>query len=129
MKSCVLLAGLGAQGDTVVREAVATRRHTEEMLELCGADIEEHTEGAVHVVRREIARRLRPFDLTVPGDPSQAAFWVVAALRRRRTARSASGDLRGRRAPRIHRRPRPHGSRRARGRSGRTRRLGTPCRT
>ncbi len=78
VKSCVVLAGLLASGETVVREAVATRRHTEELLELCGADIEELFEGASHVVRirRSI---LQPFELDVPGDPSQAAFWVVAA--------------------------------------------------
>jgi 3-phosphoshikimate 1-carboxyvinyltransferase len=78
VKSCVLLAGLGAQGDTVVREAVPTRRHTEELLELCGADIEQTDDDATHVVRVR-SSVLRPFDLTVPGDPSQAAFWLVAA--------------------------------------------------
>jgi 3-phosphoshikimate 1-carboxyvinyltransferase len=74
----VLLAGLGALGDTVVREAVPTRRHTEELLELCGADIEQRDEDGTHVVRVR-SSILRPFDLTVPGDPSQAAFWLVAA--------------------------------------------------
>ena len=39
VKSCVLLAGLGAEGETVVREAIPTRAHTEEMLTTCGADI------------------------------------------------------------------------------------------
>jgi 3-phosphoshikimate 1-carboxyvinyltransferase len=77
VKSCVLLAGLVARGGTVVREAVPTRRHTEELLGLCGADIEETTEDGAHVVRLR-SSTLRPFDLTVPGDPSQAAFWVVA---------------------------------------------------
>ena len=78
VKSCVMLAGIQASGETVVREAVATRRHTEELLERCGADIEESFEMGAHVVR---VRRssLRPFELDVPGDPSQAAFWVVAA--------------------------------------------------
>ncbi len=41
VKSCILLAGLHASGETVVREPVATRRHTEDFLELCGADFEE----------------------------------------------------------------------------------------
>ncbi len=79
VKSCVLLAGLGAEGDTVVREPVLTRRHTEELLARCGAlvaETEEH-DGA-HVVRLTPSR-LAPFELVVPGDPSQAAFWVVAA--------------------------------------------------
>jgi 3-phosphoshikimate 1-carboxyvinyltransferase len=74
----VRLAGLQASGETVVREAVATRRHTEELLALCGADVEESFDGGSHTVRLRRSN-LRPFDLDVPGDPSQAAFWVVAA--------------------------------------------------
>jgi 3-phosphoshikimate 1-carboxyvinyltransferase len=77
VKSCVLLAGLHAEGETVVREKIETRRHTEELLEHCGADFEESWVDGLHVVT---VRRcgLRAFDLTVPGDPSQAAFWAVA---------------------------------------------------
>jgi 3-phosphoshikimate 1-carboxyvinyltransferase len=78
VKSCVLLAGLGAEGTTVVREAVPTRRHTEELLIRCGAHIEEEDDDGAHVVRLE-ASALDPLELDVPGDPSQAAFWVVAA--------------------------------------------------
>ena len=79
VKSCVLLAGLGARGDTVVREHVLTRRHTEELLARCGADVtEEGGDGADHVVRLGPSE-LAPFELDVPGDPSQAAFWIVAA--------------------------------------------------
>jgi len=74
VKGAILLAGLTAEGDTTVREEVPTRAHTEEMLTMCGADVTV-SPGAV-VVRRS---RLRPFDLDVPGDPSQAAFWIVAA--------------------------------------------------
>src|SRR5438552_11269314 len=72
VKSCVLLAGLGADGETVVREPVPTRAHTEEMLAACDADIT--VEGGV--VRLRPSPR-QPFDLDVPGDPSQAALWVV----------------------------------------------------
>ena len=78
VKACVLLAGLGAEGTTVVRERVPTRRHTEELLALAGARVTETSEEGCAVVRVEPSR-LRPFDLEVPGDPSQAAFWVVAA--------------------------------------------------
>jgi 3-phosphoshikimate 1-carboxyvinyltransferase len=78
VKSCLLLAGLGAEGVTTVREPVPTRRHTEELLRLCGAGLAEWEEGGEHVVRIE-ASALAPFELDVPGDPSQAAFWVVAA--------------------------------------------------
>ena len=79
VKSCVLLAGLGAHGDTVVREPVLTRRHTEELLTRCGARLtEDDVAGGGHVVRLSPSE-LSPFELDVPGDPSQAAFWVVAA--------------------------------------------------
>jgi 3-phosphoshikimate 1-carboxyvinyltransferase len=74
VKGCVLLAGLGAEGETVVRELSPTRAHTEEMLAMCGADIT--VEGLVVRLRPS---PLQPFELDVPGDPSQAAFWVVAA--------------------------------------------------
>jgi len=78
VKSAVLLAGLEAEGETVVRERLATRSHTEEMLRDAGADISVHRVGRGLVVRLKPSR-LRPFTIDVPGDPSQAAFWVVAA--------------------------------------------------
>jgi len=91
VKSAILLAGLSAEGETVVREPVPTRAHTEEMLAEAGADIlveEGDEEGAEDGADggadggRTIRLRpssLHPFELDVPGDPSQAAFWVVAA--------------------------------------------------
>ncbi len=78
VKSAVLLAGLSAAGATVVREAVATRAHTEELLALAGADVEVEEAGAGRTIRLR-ASDLHAFELQVPGDPSQAAFWVVAA--------------------------------------------------
>lgn len=78
VKSAILLAGLAATGETVVHEPVATRAHTEELLALAGADIEVRVEGAARTVRLRAAP-LHPFALQVPGDPSQAAFWVAAA--------------------------------------------------
>jgi 3-phosphoshikimate 1-carboxyvinyltransferase len=78
VKACVLLAGLGADGDTVVRERVLTRLHTEELLARCGARIHEEEGPDGHVVRLSPSE-LSAFELDVPGDPSQAAFWVVAA--------------------------------------------------
>ncbi|MHB8680967.1 MAG: 3-phosphoshikimate 1-carboxyvinyltransferase [Acidimicrobiales bacterium] len=78
VKSCVLLAGIGAAGETVVREPVPTRMHTEELLERAGASLSVDAEGGCRVVRVR-ASKLSPFELEVPGDPSQAAFWVVAA--------------------------------------------------
>jgi 3-phosphoshikimate 1-carboxyvinyltransferase len=77
VKSAVLLAGLDAEGETVVREPVATRAHTEEMLAGAGADIEVTPWGDGRIVRvRRSALGARAWE--VPGDPSQAAFWVVA---------------------------------------------------
>jgi 3-phosphoshikimate 1-carboxyvinyltransferase len=79
VKSAVLLAGLAADGETVVREPVATRAHTEEMLAAAGADIAIERVGGGRVIR---VRRsaLSPGSFTVPGDPSQAAFWVVGGV-------------------------------------------------
>jgi 3-phosphoshikimate 1-carboxyvinyltransferase len=74
VKGAVLLAGLAADGETTVREDVPTRAHTEEMLARCGAEIRV-APGAVTVWRSS----LQPFEMDIPGDPSQAAFWVVAA--------------------------------------------------
>ena len=77
VKGAVLLAGLDADGETVVREPVATRAHTEEMLAEAGADVTVEATGAGRVVRL-VPGALRPRAWEVPGDPSQAAFWVVA---------------------------------------------------
>ena len=79
VKGAVLLAGLDADGETVVREPVATRSHTEEMLAESGADVTVEPWGSGRIVR---LRRsvLRPVDRAVPGDPSQAAFWAVAGV-------------------------------------------------
>ena len=76
VKGAVLLAGMGADGETVVRERLRTRAHTEELLALAGADIVVEDGGLVVRVRRS---ELRPIDLHVQGDPSHAAFWLVAA--------------------------------------------------
>lgn len=76
VKGAVLLAGLAADGESVVRERVATRAHSEEMLAACGADIEVSADGLTTTLRPSV---LAPFELDVPGDPSQAAFWMVAA--------------------------------------------------
>jgi 3-phosphoshikimate 1-carboxyvinyltransferase len=77
VKSAILLAGLSAEGSTTVRERVTTRVHTEEMLVEAGADltVEPWGEGRVVTVRPSA---LKPVERTVPGDPSAAAFFVVA---------------------------------------------------
>ena len=76
VKSCVLLAGLYADGKTTVHEPVRTRDHTEIALREFGAEVE--------VVRRAVTvtglPHLEARELTVPGDLSSAAFFLVAAL-------------------------------------------------
>ena len=76
VKSCVLLAGLYADGETTVHEPVRTRDHTEIALREFGADVE-MVRGAITVTGRP---RLEARELTVPGDLSSAAFFLVAAL-------------------------------------------------
>ncbi len=76
VKSCVLLAGLFAQGDTIVREPVRTRDHTEIALREFGADIT--TEKRAITLRA--GAKLHGRDLFVPGDLSSACFFLVAAL-------------------------------------------------
>jgi 3-phosphoshikimate 1-carboxyvinyltransferase len=78
VKSAVLLAGLRANGETIVREQVATRPHTEEMLVAFGADVQ-IAEGPHGRVVRLRPSSPKPFEIDIPGDPSQAAFWLVAA--------------------------------------------------
>ncbi|MEL6549360.1 MAG: 3-phosphoshikimate 1-carboxyvinyltransferase [Pseudomonadota bacterium] len=80
VKSAVLLAGLGAPGQTVVREREATRDHTERMLAGFGAEItvEETNEGRVITLTGQ--PELQPQVIVVPRDPSSAAFPVCAAL-------------------------------------------------
>ena len=80
VKSAILLAGLGAPGTTIVRETHITRDHSENMLQLFGAQIERVMDGAQHRVTLHGPARLRACDMDIPGDPSSAAFPMVAAL-------------------------------------------------
>ena len=79
VKSALLLAGLDADGETVVSEPVATRAYTEEMLAAAGADVSIRSDGIGRVVRIRRSA-LRSGSYTVPGDPSQAAFWLVGSV-------------------------------------------------
>jgi 3-phosphoshikimate 1-carboxyvinyltransferase len=75
VKSAVLLAGLYAEGETVVREPHPTRDYTERMLSAFGVDIEFSPGHA----RLRGGQRLRATDISVPADFSSAAFFIVAA--------------------------------------------------
>lgn len=80
VKSAVLLAGLRADGVTRVREAVATRDHTERMLRARGVAVKrvDEPDGGVAVsVQGGVA--VQAVAERVPGDVSAAAFWLVAA--------------------------------------------------
>jgi len=80
VKSAVLLAGLNTPGITTVIEPVPTRDHTERMLTGFGAALEiEHADGE-RVIRIHGEADLKPQHVIVPGDPSSAAFFIVAAL-------------------------------------------------
>jgi 3-phosphoshikimate 1-carboxyvinyltransferase len=75
VKSCVLLAGLYAEGDTTVVEPIPTRDHTERMLELAGARVTRRPTS----VTVERAERLRLPAVEIPGDISSAAPFLVGA--------------------------------------------------
>jgi 3-phosphoshikimate 1-carboxyvinyltransferase len=79
LKSALLLAGLYARGDTVIKEPTASRDHTERMLKAMGAGIEV-SKGTITLS----PGFLKAVDITVPGDISSAAFWLVAGAVHRR---------------------------------------------
>jgi 3-phosphoshikimate 1-carboxyvinyltransferase len=80
VKSAILLAGLAADGETRVAEAVATRDHTERMLRARAVTVREETAGdGTHTVALAGPARVAAVAETVPADPSGAAFWLVAA--------------------------------------------------
>jgi 3-phosphoshikimate 1-carboxyvinyltransferase len=75
VKSAILLAGLHSEGVTRVREATATRDHTERALAAFGVQVSREDGGA----SVKGGQRLTAQQLSVPGDISSAAFWMVAA--------------------------------------------------
>jgi len=76
VKTCVLFAGLYAEGETIVREPVRSRDHTEIALREFGADLRVEAKTIRLAGRPALAGR----DLVVPSDLSSAAFFIVAAL-------------------------------------------------
>jgi len=81
VKSCVLIAGLAARGTTTYIESVATRDHSERMLTARGASISrvQGADGAWSISLQGGAKLRAIPQVQVPGDPSSAAFWLVAA--------------------------------------------------
>jgi 3-phosphoshikimate 1-carboxyvinyltransferase len=80
VKSAILLCGLNAPGFTRVEEPEATRDHSENMLRHFGAEVLVETVGGGRVIGLRGQPELRAADILVPGDPSSAAFPLVAAL-------------------------------------------------
>ena len=73
VKSSIVLAGLAAEGETVLHQPARSRDHTERMVTAMGGDLSE--DGLTLLVRPS---RLAALDVNVPGDISAAAFWLVA---------------------------------------------------
>lgn len=76
VKTCVLMAGLHCEGDTTVVEKISTRDHTELALREFGAAIDFN--GGIITIKGPA--RLKGRELSVPGDLSSAAFFLVAAM-------------------------------------------------
>jgi 3-phosphoshikimate 1-carboxyvinyltransferase len=72
VKTAILLAGLTAEGQTYIISRDTGRDHTERMLRQLGVDIE-----SADAIRLRPPRSIPAFEMTVPGDPSSAAFWLV----------------------------------------------------
>ena len=75
VKSCIMLAGLTASGDTVIHQPALSRDHTERMISAMGASVEE---DGLDLSIKPV--ELGAVDISVPGDISSAAFWIVAGL-------------------------------------------------
>ena len=80
VKSAVLLAGINTAGVTTVIEPVATRDHTEKMLQGFGAKLTVELKDGVRHISIDGKHELKAQAIAVPGDPSSAAFPMVAAL-------------------------------------------------
>ena len=77
LKSALLLAGLRARGQTVIRSPGRSRDHTERLLRSMGVTVESRLNEVVSV---RAPQRLEPIDTEIPGDFSSAAFFLVAGL-------------------------------------------------
>ena len=75
VKSAIMLAGLSASSGTVIHQPALSRDHTERMISAMGGKVEE--DGLNLTV---LPTELKAVDITVPGDISSAAFWIVAGL-------------------------------------------------
>ncbi len=75
LKSALLLAGLCAEGETIIEEPEKSRDHTERMLRIFGADVGIHENS----IKIRSTKKLKGCGIVVPGDISSAAFFIVGA--------------------------------------------------
>ena len=80
VKSAILLAGLNTPGITTVIEKEKTRDHTETLLKYYGYEISQEERNNKNFISLEGQKFLSPVNIKVPGDPSSAAYPVVAGL-------------------------------------------------
>ena len=80
VKSCLMLAGLFAEGETKITEKTITRDHTERMFMEYGLPIEIKPSGQSRTICVNKVSRIYPQDIKVPGDFSSASFFILAAL-------------------------------------------------
>jgi 3-phosphoshikimate 1-carboxyvinyltransferase len=75
VKSCIMLAGISADRETILHQPALSRDHTERMFAAMGAPVQ--TDGLTLILH---SAQLRAVDMAIPGDISSAAFWLVAGL-------------------------------------------------
>lgn len=80
VKSAILLAGLQTDGTTIVEEPVRTRDHTENMLRAFGVEMQIDDGPSGRLIEMQGNQKLQGTKITIPGDPSSAAFIIAAAL-------------------------------------------------
>ena len=80
VKSAILLAAVNTKGLTTITEPIPTRDHTENMLRAFGAKVEVTKRNGADVIKLNGPVALKATKINVPGDPSSAAFLIVAAL-------------------------------------------------
>jgi len=80
VKSAVLLAGINTTGTTTITEPIPTRDHTENMLRAFGAKVEVTPKNGGNTIKLTGPVQLKAATVNVPGDPSSAAFPIIAAL-------------------------------------------------
>ena len=93
VKSCLLFAGLFADGETRIEEPLRTRDHGEIALRAFGAKLDHASNGTGNVVRIRGGQRLRGIEARIPGDLSSAAFFLCAAALFRGSQLTVSGLL------------------------------------